>query len=263
MAWADQIPKLPISRPNLINSQQSDIHLSRVREILALPSPLHPSKGKEELPEVKQLLRYQPNLILEEDVLVLETDTQMDQITGRNKKIVVPLSLQELVFEISHSMTGSGHFGFGPSLSRAKSTFFFVGMADYFRKKIAQCKEGRCQLKGRGYKSKNCQYTPRRAGGFNEEVHVDLLGPIQADGGYHYILGVECLYSRYLVPTPLRKKTAQATCKAILSQWIAYFGPLKHLHIDEGGEFLNALFKELCQALEVEHTFAHQPRIVL
>ena len=103
------------------------------------------------------------------------------------------------------------------------------------------------QIKGRGYKSRDCQYTPRLAEAFNEEVQLDLLGPLQEDHGFRYIMGVEDFYSRFLILMPQKTKTAQT---------ISYIGPMHRIHSDEGGEFKNSLFRKLCLALEVEHSFA-------
>ena len=256
VAWAEQVPKLPVSKANLIRSQKADLYLGRVREILALPKPLHPSELKAELPEVRQYLQRTPELHMKDGLLVLETKHRMDYLTGRTIKVVLPQALWELAFDLAHGHAGSGHFGIGPSLSRAKSRFFWLGMGEYFRRKVDSCREGRCKLKTRAIKTKDCVYTPRLAGVFNEEIHLDLLGPIPKDGSYRYIMGIECLYSRYLTLVPLKKKTAQNTCRAILDNWVSYFGPFRRLHTDEGTEFKNQLFGELCSALEVEHSFA-------
>ena len=127
MAWMDQVPKLPISRSNIVRAQKADLHLGRIRDILNLKNPLHPSEIKGELPEVKQLLRIAPDLHIKDDVLLLETSTQMDQVTGRSTNIVLPKAVWDLAFELSHGLTGSGHFGFGPCLSRAKVLFYREG----------------------------------------------------------------------------------------------------------------------------------------
>ena len=79
-------------------------------------------------------------------------------------------------------------------------------------------------------------------------------------------MGVEDLYSRFLVLIPLKVKTAPAVVTAFLNSWISTIGVPRHIHSNLGGEFRNQLFSELCTALEVEHSFApaavHQSVII-
>merc|ERR1712059_166035 len=121
-----------------------------------------------------------PDLHLQNDLLVLKENRPLDIVAGRQTKLILPKSLYSTAFQACHSLVNSGHFGYHPTLHRMRSRFYFVGMQDFCRTQVGECLEGRCPLKQRGLKIRDCGYHPRRAGAMGDEIHLDLYGPLPA-----------------------------------------------------------------------------------
>ena len=75
----------------------------------------------------------------------------------------------------------------------------------------------------------------------NERLRMDLL-----------LLGVIIdlhfmdVFSKYSILTRARSKNPQEVWDAVLSSWVGVFGTPKSLHLDEGGEWKNDLWRDLC-----------------
>ena len=71
-----------------------------------------------------------------------------------------------------------------------------------------------------------------------------------------YVLVIVETATRYSVFIPLKQKSAKLVSEALLTRYMGYFGIPNHLHSDLGGEFKNQLFENLCENLEISHSFA-------
>ena len=81
---------------------------------------------------------------------------------------------------------------------------------------------------------------------FNETVAIDLKD-IQG----HKILHLVDVATKYSVAAKIANKESLTTIKAILKYWIAYFGAPKNFLSDNGKEFDNQDFRDLCQNFNV------------
>ena len=64
--------------------------------------------------------------------------------------------------------------------------------------------------------------------------------------------------TRYVVVEPLKRKTAALVAEAFLKRYVAFCGIPSIIHSDASTEFKNNLVKELCQALDINHTSIRQ-----
>ncbi|ROT83283.1 hypothetical protein C7M84_023540 [Penaeus vannamei] len=62
-------------------------------------------------------------------------------------------------------------------------------------------------------------------------------------------------HSRYLQLVPLRNKTAETVLRGFYDHFITLFGPPRQIMTDNGGEFANEQWQEVCRQLEIRCSF--------
>ena len=95
-----------------------------------------------------------------------------------------------------------------------------------------------------------------------ESIHVDLVGPLSESSGYTYLLTVICRFSRWFECIPMSEVTAQACWDSLNLHWIARFGCPQEIVTDRGGQFTSALWKDICQLLDIKlkHSCSYHPQ---
>ena len=92
---------------------------------------------------------------------------------------------------------------------------------------------------------------------FNHTVAMDLITYKQVV----WILHLIDLFSRYSVACVRTSKKQEVMIDAFLKTWISYFGHPKKFLADNGGEFLNEEYGEMCEMFNIEEakTAAESP----
>ena len=85
--------------------------------------------------------------------------------------------------------------------------------------------------------------------GFNSTVAMDLKTYIKDKV---WILHLICLGSKYSVASVIKSKHRSIISKDVLRFWISYFGPPRRFLSDNGGEFSNDEYRELCEQFNIE-----------
>jgi len=86
-----------------------------------------------------------------------------------------------------------------------------------------------------------------------ERLHIDLSGPFtrSENTGMTYICTCICAFTKYAVAVPIPDKSAVTVARAILEHVILRLGCPDCILSDNGREFENALFRELCKGLNI------------
>jgi hypothetical protein len=86
-------------------------------------------------------------------------------------------------------------------------------------------------------------------------IAVDIIsGFITTARGNKVMLVIQDYYTKYGQCIPLPDKTAPTCADALLHHWILPFGTPMLLHSDQGREFENKIWFELCQLLNIKKT---------
>ena len=81
---------------------------------------------------------------------------------------------------------------------------------------------------------------------FLERVQIDLIDMRHSpDGPYHYIAHFMDHFTKYHVLFPLQTKLAVEVARLLEERVLAYFGPPKIFHSDNGHEFVNQVMRSL------------------
>lgn len=90
-----------------------------------------------------------------------------------------------------------------------------------------------------------------------EILAIDTAGPFGlTNKGNRYILSIQCNLSKYIVLIPVPTKEASVMARALVENFILTYGNFLQLQSDQGTEFNNKVFEQICKLLEIKQTFA-------
>ncbi|XP_056157718.1 uncharacterized protein LOC130132152 [Lampris incognitus] len=91
------------------------------------------------------------------------------------------------------------------------------------------------------------------AGGLT--MHIDVVGPLPVSKMENrYILVMVDQFTRWVEVAPIPEQTAEITAQKLLQEFLSRFGVPLEIHTDQGRNFESALFRELCELLQVAKT---------
>ena len=173
---------------------------------------------------------------------------------------VVPDSLKRNVIELHHD--SKGH----PGAARTKETihlyYWWKGMIAAVTEHVNSCKAC-ARRKARnaiaaapiqGYSAPRMPW---------ERVHMDLTGPLtESRNGNKYILVVKDALTRYVEAIAIKGKSAEEVVHAFIVAIIYRHGAVGWLISDNGREFVNKIFIQVAQLLNIKHSTitAYNPR---
>ena len=169
------------------------------------------------------------------------------------RRALVPPKFRERVFYWVHRHPTAGHFGRQASAITAAERFYWPGMVNEIHRLVQSCAE--CLTKIRQVKIRNTTHHPTVAGYPGEQLFVDLVGPLpESEGGYKYLLTCQDAFTRYASAYLLKNKEAATTAKVLLDEYIMVFGCPDAIHSDQGTEFKNQVWHDICDRLNIKKT---------
>ena len=94
-------------------------------------------------------------------------------------------------------------------------------------------------------------------------LRIDLVGPLpKSDNGNRYIPTAVCPFSHFLVALPTADRSAITAARALFDKVFLSLDFPATLLSDRGGEFLNAVLREVSRLLSIKNvfTFSYRPR---
>ena len=236
-----------LDREVIVNAQKEDPELAQVRRWLTEGKPSH-----EEAKDLSESLKtYAQQEIKEEADGMLVRRVVLNKSTSHvSNVILVPEKFKDAVYYWSHQHTSAGHFSAQPTIMRAKTKWYYPGMFSDLKRKIRSCSA--CLAKAR-VNDKDCAHKPRKSGFPGERLNIDLVGPLPVSpSGCKYILTIEDAFSRFVQAIPIKTKEAKHVADALIERHICTFGCPLEILSDQGGEFVNRTWEELCKRLEIK-----------
>ena len=175
------------------------------------------------------------------------------------KRICLPLTLQNLAFEMCHADPSgtSGHFGMTSTFRKMKSRFYFPNMFHFIAARINNCVS--CITKKAHLPKPTHQQHHEELSYFGQRVYTDVVGILTAaryqGQSCQYILTIQDGFTRYLVATPIPNQTTETIVTALLDKWIYVFGVPETIHSDNGANFSSKLYQEVMRQLGIIKTF--------
>ena len=200
--------------------------------------------------DAQQYAQLFESLKLQPDgVLAQELDTAF----GLKTRILVPDSLKDAIFKMSHGHQTAGHFGVTATVARVRRNFYYPGMNQDIRTRVGTCLP--CLAKITKEKLRAGVHVPAKNGFPMQSIYVDLVGPLSVTARENqFILSVQDGYSRFISLYPLKSKAAQGVVDTLCNEFFSVFGCPGRLHSDNGTEFVNSLMTGMKKRLGIVHT---------
>jgi transposase InsO family protein len=88
-----------------------------------------------------------------------------------------------------------------------------------------------------------------------DRIATDILGEFPlTDTGNRYILVVSDCFSKWTEAFPMPNMEAQTVAKLIVEEVICRFGVPASIHFDQGRQYENLLFSDVCKHLQIRKT---------
>ena len=207
-------------------------------------------KGKEE--ELKAYAQVVEALELKDDILYYPY-TLNEPGGQKTYRLVMPESVKDAVFYWSHQSETAGHFGQTATVQRANNKFYYPGMSTDLKQRVSNC--GDCLAKRKKVNLKDGVHHPQQSGYPGQRIYVDLVGPLpETKNVERFVLTVEDGFTRHANAYPLRNKEAATVARVLMDEYCSEYGFPQEIHSDNGGEFVNSIWEELCERLQIKKT---------
>lgn len=241
-----------LSREWLMQAQKEDTVLQQVRKWVTEGKIPSNQELKGESEETRAYAQIAKECELKDDLLYFKDSLGFakDEKTFR---ILVPEECKEAVFFWSHRHPTAGHFGQRATVLRAKSKFCYVGMYTDLKRKVSGCND--CLAKITKANVKSGSHKPSRSGFPTEKIFIDLVGPLPITNQLQkYIVTIEDAFSRHVQAYPIANKEAMTVANVLVERYICTYGMPLQIHSDNGTEFVNRLWTELLDRLQIKKT---------
>ena len=168
-------------------------------------------------------------------------------------QLVVPKSLHKDALKIAHSSVLSAHPGIFRTFCKLTQLFYFQNMLQRTKEYVKSCVA--CQRRKGSAQVRAPLSMVESVSEPLERVSADLIDLHSSYKGNRYVLSFIDHMSRYLQLIPLPNKDAETVAKAFMDNFVTLFGIPKMLTTDNGSEFKNRIFSEVCSILKVKMHF--------
>ena len=249
--YVANIDHVEFSRELLIQAQSEDPVLQKVRKWVAKGPP-----SKDDLrgcSEDERVYAQQLGVIEDDNGLLILRYRFNKGVPQDRRRALIPPKMRPQVYHFIHQHPTAGHFGRNATTAKAAERFYWPGMAGDVHRFVRDCAD--CLIKIQQVKLKNTVHHPVITGYPGERLHVDLVGPLpETPQGDKYLLTCQDAFTRFAWAYPIRNKEASTTARILVDKFISVYGCPQGIHSDQGTEFKNELWTEICDRLRIRKT---------
>ena len=217
--------------------QEKDSDIGPAYAVLAQNTDPSPDEIRAFPYENKMLLSHRPEIQLIDDVLVRQTDEQL--------QLIVSTQLRKRLFDLTHAGSFAAHLGAVRTIVQLKTHYYWVGLNRDVRQWCRQCAQ--CAW------AKGASLRPQGhmqniiAGASMDFVTMNILPdlPVAADG-LKYVLFVCDHFTKWVEAYPLPDQEVSTCMRAAYESFFSRFSYPLQIHTNQGRNFESALFKEMC-----------------
>ena len=166
---------------------------------------------------------------------------------------LVPVSLRDEVLRLCHDLKMIGHPGIDRTYAKLCQSVFWYGMRQDCKIFVKSCPD--CNRQKKSSRKARGSLGSYHAGAPVERVHIDILGPFsQSSAGNKYIIMLVCQFTKWIEAYPVTSCTSEEVAEKVITNFITRFGCPLQIHTDQGSNFTSALFRAICDLLDVTKT---------
>ena len=246
----DEVEEKAFMRETLIKCQKEDKVLKKVRQWIQKDVKPTKEEIQGESEELKKYVQLLDSIRIKNDLLIIVNigNRWAEDIIER---ALIPRRLRRTVYYWNHEHFSAGHFGQRGTILRAQERFYYPGMTEDLKRRVAECPT--CLVKQRKVNLKCGEHKPRITGYPGEKVHIDLCGPFNTTkDGNKYIFTIQDNFTKYVLAIPIPNKEASTCARYLVDRYITLFGCPIQIHSDRGTEFTNKIWHELMDRLRIK-----------
>ena len=96
-------------------------------------------------------------------------------------------------------------------------------------------------------------HKPHKLGYPREVLFIDLVGPLpKSPMGMHYVMTLQDRFLKFINASLVPWKDSGIVINQLVDDWLCLFGVPTQIHTDQGTEFKNQLWDQLCNILQVK-----------
>jgi len=239
------------SSAHLQKVQREDPNIGQVLAWLGVGSRPTPKLMCSANPELRHYWNLWGSLEIHNGLLFKRS--QKKDGTHSHLQLLVPKVLRKEVLEASHSRAWSGHLGCKRTSARLCRRYYWFALREDVSTWIAQCDA--CAANKPSTRKPKAQVGDMRVGAPLDRLCIDVLGPFPAsESGNKYILVVCDAFTKWVEVFAMPDQMASTCAKILVNEIIVRYGCPLDLHTDQGRNFEGAIFKELCELLQIRKT---------
>jgi len=167
---------------------------------------------------------------------------------------IPPGKLRHKIVADCHDSPASGHYGTEKTYRRARKNFYWKGMREEIRLYCIGCSV--CSRTKGDLKRRAAMGNTRVPSRPFETISLDIVGPLPTSSNKNkYILVSQCVFSSFIILSPIPDKSAEAVAEAYTRDVFSRFGGSQLVLSDNGGEFKNSFFLGINKLLRQTNVF--------
>ena len=250
-AVLDQQLELEVSRmPSLTVAEQRDAQLSdpniaRVRQLLE-SAPMSQRELRAESRVVAAMMRVASTLYFCNGILYKDSVLS----SRRVRRLVVPFTLRQLVYQGIHDEVG--HLGADRGVALARTRFYWFQMERDIR---AYCKGCMPCILRKAPPPQRAPMCSLESSGPMDLVCIDFLKLDTDSHNKSHVLVITDHFTRFARAVPMRNQTARGVAEVLWKELFLDFGFPGRLHSDRGASFTGKLMRELAKQTGVRSSY--------
>ena len=173
-----------------------------------------------------------------------------DKITWQ---LVLPTELRRDIMQRLHCEPTSGHLGKTKTLDRIQRRYYWYEWRQDITRLCKTCDV--CAARKPPLRKQRSPMKQYNVGVAVERIALDVMGPLpETDSGNKYILVVGDYFTKWTEAYALPNQEAETVATALIEEFVCRYGVPLQIHTDQGRNFESALFKEVCQLLNIDKT---------
>ena len=187
-----------------------------------------------------------------DDLLYKTYETEKEELLSpRNKRLVIPRSMQHQIMRAYHETPFSGHLGYDKVVDKICKRYYWTGLRNDVKKYCESCIV--CQQRNKSGRTFRAPLYPlTEVTRPYQRISMDVLCnlPCTYDNNKH-LLVVTDAFSHYIEAFPMQDQTAETIARILVNNIFCKHGMCNELLTDKGSNFLSRLFKSICDHFHI------------